>query len=101
MPERLQLRRDGSLDESVALAVNTYDQAHFLDESLRSALVQSRPFDEIIVVDDGSNDDPASVAARHRGVRLVRQPNAGLAAARNTGLRRARASSSFSMPTIS
>jgi glycosyltransferase involved in cell wall biosynthesis len=40
-----------------------------------------------VVVDDGSSDDPASVVARFPAVRLLRQANAGLAAARNAGWR--------------
>ena len=42
--------------------------------------------DEIIVVDDGSTDDPQAVVASYEGVRLLRQANQGLAAARNAGL---------------
>jgi glycosyltransferase involved in cell wall biosynthesis len=38
-------------------------------------------------VDDGSNDNPGEVVARFPGVRLIRQENRGLAAARNRGLR--------------
>jgi glycosyltransferase involved in cell wall biosynthesis len=44
----------------------------------------------VIVVDDGSSDDPGSVVSRYPNVRFVRQPNQGLAAARNTGWRAAR-----------
>ena len=44
----------------------------------------------MIVVDDGSQDDPAAVTRRWDNVELISQPNAGLAAARNAGLRAAR-----------
>jgi glycosyltransferase involved in cell wall biosynthesis len=74
------------MTSSIALVINTYQQAHFLPASIESGLAQTVRFDEIIVVDDGSTDDPASVVARYPGVRLVSQPNAGLAKARNTGL---------------
>lgn len=70
----------------VSLVVNTYQQARDLPAALDSALAQTRPFDEIVVLDDGSTDDPAAVVERFPGVRIVRQANAGLAAARNAGL---------------
>ena len=47
---------------------------------------QTRASDAVVVVDDGSTDDPGSVVARFREVRLIRQENRGLAAARNAGL---------------
>jgi glycosyltransferase involved in cell wall biosynthesis len=40
----------------------------------------------VVVVDDGSPDNVGEVAARYPGVKCLRQPNGGLAAARNTGL---------------
>ena len=43
--------------------------------------------DAVVVVDDGSTDDPAAVVRRFPGVRLIRQENRGLAAARNAGWR--------------
>lgn len=45
---------------------------------------------EVIVVDDGSRDDTAEVARRYAGVKVLQQPNAGPAAARNRGAREAR-----------
>jgi glycosyltransferase involved in cell wall biosynthesis len=72
---------------SVAIVITTYNHASFLEAAVRSALGQSVPADEIIVVDDGSTDHPEDVTARFADVRLIRQSNAGLSAARNTGLR--------------
>ena len=53
---------------------------------LASLFAQSQAFDEIIVVDDGSAQDPAPIVDRFENVRLIRQSNSGLSAARNTGL---------------
>ena len=75
---------------SVAVVITTYDHAHYLADALRSVAEQSVPASEVIVVDDGSHDDPAAVA-RAFGVDVVRQDNAGLAAARNRGLAEATA----------
>ena len=70
----------------VSIVIPCYNQAHFLSDAVESALAQAyRPL-EVCVVDDGATDDTAPVAARYP-VRYVRQSNAGLAAARNAGLR--------------
>lgn len=71
---------------TVAAVITTYNHAHFLGEALDSILAQTRAVDEIIVVDDGSKDDPEAVTRFYPGVRLIRQANQGLSAARNTGL---------------
>lgn len=73
----------------VSIIIPTYNHAHFLGEAIESALSQPGAPIEVIVVDDGSTDDPASVVSRYPGVRLIRQENAGLAAARNAGWRAA------------
>ena len=70
----------------VSIVVPCYGQAHFLGDALESARAQTHEPIEIVVIDDGSPDDVAAVVARHPGVRLIRQANRGLAAARNTGL---------------
>jgi glycosyltransferase involved in cell wall biosynthesis len=74
---------------SVAVVITTYNHAAFLDDAIRSVIRQSVPADEIFVVDDGSTDNPDTVVSGYSHVRLIRQPNQGLSAARNTGLRAA------------
>ena len=75
----------------VAVVITTYNHAHFLAEAIRSVLAQTERPLEILVVDDGSTDDPDSVVNRFSDVRLIRQANQGLAAARNIGLAAVRA----------
>lgn len=72
---------------TVTVAIACFDQAHFLADALNSVMAQTRPADAVIVVDDGSRDATGAVAARFPAVRYHRQPNAGLSAARNAGLR--------------
>ena len=83
---------DGSHATLVSVVIPCYDQARFLGEAIESALAQTYPHVEVIVVDDGSPDNTSEVAARYPGVRCIRQKNRGLAAARNTGLRWSRGS---------
>jgi glycosyltransferase involved in cell wall biosynthesis len=72
---------------TVGVIIPAFNQARFLGEAIQSVLAQTLPADEIIVVDDGSTDDPAAVAAQFPTGRLIRQDNRGPSAARNTGLR--------------
>jgi glycosyltransferase involved in cell wall biosynthesis/SAM-dependent methyltransferase len=70
-----------------SLVITCFNHAHFLPDAIDSALAQTRPFAEIVVVDDGSTDETQAVARRYPQVRYVRQDNRGLSAARNLGLR--------------
>jgi glycosyltransferase involved in cell wall biosynthesis len=69
----------------VSIVIPCHNHARFLPDAIGSALAQSYEDVEIIVVDDGSTDDSAAVASGF-GVRVVRQSNQGLSAARNAGL---------------
>src|SRR5690349_15672533 len=71
---------------TVGVVITTYNHAHFLGEALDSVRAQTRAADAIVVVDDGSDDNPGEVVSRFRGVRCLRQQRRGLAAARNAGL---------------
>ncbi len=79
----------GEEPPEVAVVITTCDHAPVLERAITSARGQTHPPAEVIVVDDGSVDHPELVVARFPDVRLVRQPNRGLAAARNTGWRAA------------
>jgi glycosyltransferase involved in cell wall biosynthesis len=72
----------------VSVVIPCYNQAHFLGDSVESVLAQTYPRFEITVVNDGSQDNTAEVAARYHEVHCVSQENRGLCAARNAGLRR-------------
>ena len=72
------------------MVIPCYNQARFLGEALQSVLCQGYPDLEIIVVDDGSKDSTEAIASGYAKadtrVRVIKQENRGLAAARNRGL---------------
>jgi glycosyltransferase involved in cell wall biosynthesis len=78
---------DPAFAELVSVVIPCFGQAHYLGEAIESVLAQTYPHLEIVVVDDGSPDNASAVASRYPGVRHVRQENAGVAAARNAGIR--------------
>jgi glycosyltransferase involved in cell wall biosynthesis/SAM-dependent methyltransferase len=71
---------------TAAVVITTFNHARYLDEALRSVIAQTIAPGAVIVVDDGSTDDPATVVARYPLARLIRTENRGLSAARNIGL---------------
>ena len=74
----------------IAAFVATPEQAELLDETLRTVDAQTVTDFECIVVDDGSPLDLTTIVAAHPQATLIRQENAGPAAARNTGIRASR-----------
>ena len=80
----------------VSVIIPAYNAEVFIGATLLSAAQQTYEPLEIIVVDDGSTDRTAEIVrefmARDPRVKLIQQPNAGVAAARNRGLREAQGS---------
>lgn len=79
------------MSKSVSVIIPAFNVASCISTAIHSALSQSLAPLEIIVVDDASTDDTASIVADiardHRTVRLIQMPlNRGAAAARNVGL---------------
>jgi len=75
------------LDEPVSVIIPCYNQAQYLPDAIESALGQTAPPHEIIVVDDGSTvGDVAAVVKLYPSVRLITQKNGGVSAARNAGI---------------
>lgn len=72
----------------ISAVIPAYNAARFVCRAIDSVLAQTYPAHEVIVVDDGSQDDTARIVKRYgSAVRLVRQANAGPGAARNHGAR--------------
>lgn len=74
----------------ISVVIPCYNSAIWVAGAVQSVLAQTRPADEIIVVDDGSTDDPAAALAEFGcTTRLVCRTNGGLSAARNAGVHEA------------
>ena len=72
----------------VAVIIPVYNGAETIGEAIASVLAQSFRDFQLIVVDDGSTDATPAVLARYAGtIRVITQPNGGIAAARNAALR--------------
>lgn len=77
---------------AVSVVIPCHDYGRYLPQALGSVLAQTFRDWELVIVDDGSTDDSADVArsliAQHpeRRIRLLQQANAGVSAARNTGI---------------
>jgi glycosyltransferase involved in cell wall biosynthesis len=70
----------------VSAVIPAYNAEQFISGAIQSVLAQTHKIDEIIVVDDGSTDRTAEIAAGFPGVRVIQRPNGGPGAARNTGI---------------
>ena len=77
---------------AVSVLTPAYDVARFIGATLDSVLAQTTADWEMVVVDDGSQDGTAAVVATRRDprIRLIRQENAGVSAARSRAMEAAR-----------
>jgi glycosyltransferase involved in cell wall biosynthesis len=70
----------------IAVILPVYNGSRWLRQTLASVVSQSRPPREIVVVDDGSEDDSLAIARSFAGVTLLRNPGKGSHTSRNFGL---------------
>ena len=85
-PKPIERRR------AISVVIPTQNRRRLISRAIDSVRAQTRPASEILVVDDGSTDDTAPfIAETYPGVRLLRQSNRGVSAARNAGIRAAEA----------
>lgn len=85
----------GSGPELVSTIIPVHNRGDLLQQAVASVLAQSHRPIEIVIVNDGSDDDTAAVAdglarSSHEPIRVIHQPNAGPGAARQSGLAIAR-----------
>jgi glycosyltransferase involved in cell wall biosynthesis len=75
-----------AVTHSVTAIIAVYNGADLIGRAIDSVLAQTRPVDELIVIDDGSTDSTREVVSAYGNrVRYIYQPNGGVAAARNNG----------------
>jgi GT2 family glycosyltransferase len=78
-------------EPTFSIVITAYEAAETIGAAVTSALAQTRPAEEVLVVDDGSNDDLDGALAPYMDrIELVRRENGGGAAARNTGAKAAK-----------
>jgi glycosyltransferase involved in cell wall biosynthesis len=70
----------------ISVIIPAYNGEKWVAQCIDNMLCQSYKNLEIIVVDDGSRDRTAEIAAAYPQVKLISQPNGGLSVARNTGI---------------
>ena len=71
----------------ISIIIPTYNRANLIKRAIESALRQTIPGDEIIVVDDGSTDDTEQVLSPYREkIKYFKIPNSGAGSARNFGI---------------
>lgn len=76
---------------TVSVTIPTYNRAHLIRRAVDSVLNQTKPGDEVIVVDDGSSDNTEEILKPYGdNIRYIRTVNSGAGAARNRGIQEAR-----------
>lgn len=73
-------------DDSLSIVITAFNEERYLEEAISSVLSQAGDDVEVVVVDDGSTDATAEIAARHQRIKVISQPNQGHGAALNTGI---------------
>jgi len=91
-PESLSKEVTIHHDSLVSVIIPCYNHAQYLAKAIESVLKQTYQYTEVIVVDDGSTDDPAAVCIKYDRVKYVRVERVGVSAARNIGVQHSKGS---------
>jgi glycosyltransferase involved in cell wall biosynthesis len=71
----------------ISVIIPSFNRRHTLERALQSVFEQTSPVDEVVLVDDGSTDGSHAMATeKFPRVKIIRQPNRGVSAARNRGI---------------
>lgn len=75
------------MEELVSIVIPTYNRADLLQEAIDSALRQTYPYKEVIVIDDGSTDNTKEICDKYgEKIRYIYKENGGIASALNKGI---------------
>lgn len=87
LPDTMQ---DGSAWPRISIVIPTYNQGQFIEETIRSVLLQGYPDLEFIIINDGSTDNTVEIIKRYEWYLAywVTQDNQGQSSAINEGLKR-------------
>ena len=80
------MNKDNSALPLVSIIITTYNYGDFLAVAVESAIKQSYPWFEIIIIDDGSTDNTKNIIKSYPSVKYYYQKNQGISAARNAGI---------------
>jgi len=79
--------RDDFETNLVSVIIPCFNGSNFLAEAIESVLSQSYKYIELVIVDDGSEDNSYEIVSRYPEVKILRQQNQGVASARNRGVK--------------
>ena len=86
---------EGARDLSIVAVIPLYNGAKYIERAVRSVWAQTRPADEVIIVNDGSTDSGPQIVERladEGPVKLLHKPNGGQSSARNYGVAHSKSS---------
>ena len=77
----------------ITVYITNYNYGKYIKKAIESVLIQTETDNEIIIIDDGSNDDSKSIIEtyrNHKNIKIVMQQNKGLTVSNNLALKLSR-----------
>ncbi len=74
---------------NISVIIPTYNRYKFLQRALESVYTQTYKPNEVIVIDDGSNDETSTIKKLFPHIKYIYQKNSGVSSARNLGIKNA------------